>query len=263
MSEITEHEGFRVERDGAVLTVTLDRPKANALDMATSVRLGEVFVAAEADPRVRVVIYTGAGERFFSAGWDLGAANDGEAFDADSGAGGFGGFPGLPNRTKPVIAAVNGLAAGGGFEIAMSADLIVAAEHATFFLPEARLGILPDVGSIQLPRLLPAHIAREMLLTGRRMSAEEAARWGLVNQVVPGAELMSSARALAATVMDAAPLSIAAILDIGRSTAGMTVADAMTSLDTNTRFHAALNSEDAVEGPASFAERRPPVWKGR
>jgi crotonobetainyl-CoA hydratase len=263
VNEIVEHEGFRVERNGAILEITLDRPKANALDAATSVRLGEVFVAAEADSSVRVIIYTGAGERFFSAGWDLGAANDGESFDSDYGAGGFGGFPDLPNRTKPVIAAVNGMAAGGGFEIAMSADLIVAADHAQFFLPEARLGILPDVGSVRLPRLLPAHIAREMLLTGRRMSAEEAARWGLVNRVAPGAELLTAARELAATVIEAAPLSVAAILDIARRTEALPIADAMASLQQTASYRSAIDSEDASEGPAAFAERRSPAWKGR
>ncbi|MEY4230671.1 MAG: crotonobetainyl-CoA hydratase, partial [Actinomycetota bacterium] len=176
-----------------VAGVTIDRPKANAIDAATSIEMGEAFLAFEADPAVRVVIVTGAGERFFSAGWDLNAAGGGESFDEDWGAGGFGGFPDLPNRTKPVIAAVNGMAVGGGFEIAMAADLIVAADHAQLFLPEAALGILPDAGSVRLPQLLPAHIAREMLLTGRRMGADEAARWGLVNRVVPGAELLDAA----------------------------------------------------------------------
>ena len=220
MSEITEHEGFRVERDGAILIVTLDRPKANALDMATSVRLGEVFVAAEADPGVRVGDLHRRRRPVLLCRMGSWRSQRRRGVRRRFRRRRVRGFPGLPNRTKPVIAAVNGLAAGGGFEIAMSADLIVAAEHATFFLPEARLGILPDVGSIQLPRLLPAHIAREMLLTGRRMSAEEAARWGLVNQVVPGSELIAAARALATTVMEAAPLSIAAILDIGRTPPG-------------------------------------------
>jgi crotonobetainyl-CoA hydratase len=259
----TAPAGFRVEQHGEVLEITLDRPKANALDAATSVRLGEVFLAAEADPTVRVIIYTGAGERFFSAGWDLDAANEGESFDADYGVGGFGGFPDLPGRTKPVIAAVNGMAVGGGFEIAMAADLIVAADHAQFFLPEARLGILPDVGSVRLPRLLPPHLARELLLTGRRMSAAEAATWGLVNQVVPAAELLSAARQLAATVAEAAPLSIAAILDIGRRTESMSVADALASLRTIPSYRAAIDSADALEGPAAFAEKRPPTWQAR
>jgi crotonobetainyl-CoA hydratase len=125
----------------AVLTSTA---LANAIDAATSYAMGEVFLRFEHDPTVRVAIVTGAGDRFFSAGWDLGAAADGEEYDADYGAGGFGGFPDLLGRRTPVIAAVNGMAVGGGFEIAMAADMIVAAEHAQFFLPEAGIGILPD-----------------------------------------------------------------------------------------------------------------------
>jgi crotonobetainyl-CoA hydratase len=255
--------GFRVEIDDGVAVVTLDRPKANALDAATSQALGAAFVSFEDDPTVRVVIYTGAGDRFFSAGWDLGAAGEGEAFDSDYGAGGFGGFPDLPNRRTPVIAAVNGMAVGGGFEIAMSADLVVAAEHAQFFLPEAALGILPDVGSVRLPRILPVHIAREVLIAGRRLSAAEAAHHGLVNAVVPTAELLFTARQLADRVKAAAPLSVAAILDIGRRTAQMDPIDAMRAIKDLASYRAAVDSQDAQEGTAAFNERRPPVWRGR
>lgn len=255
--------GFRVDVTDSIAVVTIDRPKANALDAATSFALGEVFVRFEHDPAVRVAVITGAGERFFSAGWDLGAADDGESFDADWGAGGFGGFPDLPGRRTPVIAAVNGMAVGGGFEIALSADLIVAAEHAQFFLPEAGLGMLPDAGSVRLPRLLPPHIAREMLLTGRRMSAEEAARWGLVNRVVPGAELLAAALEMARSVAASAPLSVAAVLDIGRRTAHMDDIDAMRAIKELPSYRAAIDSEDADEGLAARAEGRPPAWKGR
>lgn len=255
--------GFRVDVTDGIAVVTIDRPKANALDAATSFALGEVFVGFEHDPAVRVAVITGAGERFFSAGWDLGAADDGESFDADWGAGGFGGFPDLPGRRTPVIAAVNGMAVGGGFEIALSADLIVAAEHAQFFLPEAGLGMLPDAGSVRLPRLLPPHIAREMLLTGRRMSAEEAARWGLLNRVVPGAELLAAALEMARSVAASAPLSVAAVLDIGRRTAHMDDIDAMRAIKELPSYRAAIDSEDADEGLAARAEGRPPAWKGR
>lgn len=255
--------GFHTERVGGTLVVTIDRPKANAIDAATSIALGEVFAAADTDPSVRVSIITGAGERFFSAGWDLGAAADGEAFDSDYGVGGFGGFPDLPNRAKPVIAAVNGLAVGGGFEIAMAADLIVAADHAQFFLTEAQLGMLPDAGAVRLPRLLPRHIARELLLTGRRMSAEEAARWGLVNRVVPLADLLTTALELGEGVAASAPLSVAALLDIERRTAPMTLADAMAALRSIPSYRAAIDSQDAIEGPAAFAEKRSPQWTGR
>ena len=228
----------------------IDRPKANAIDAATSFAMGEAFVGFEHDPDVRVAIVTGAGERFFSAGWDLGAAAEGEEFDTDYGAGGFGGFPDLPDRRTPVIAAVNGMAVGGGFEIAMAADMIVAADHAQFFLPEAGLGILPDAGSVRLPRLLPPHIAREVLLTGRRMGAAEAAQYGLVNRVVPAAELLAAARELAAGVVAHAPLSVAAILDIGRRTAQMDAIEAMAAIKTFDSYRAAIDSEDARRATA-------------
>ena len=255
--------GFHVDVADGIAVVTIDRPKANALDAATSFALGEVFVGFEHDPGVRVAVITGAGERFFSAGWDLGAAGEGESFDADWGAGGFGGFPDLPGRRTPVIAAVNGMAVGGGFEIALAADLIVAADHAQFFLPEAGLGMLPDAGSVRLPRLLPPHIARELLLTGRRMGAEEAARWGLVNRVVPLADLLGAARNLAAAVAASATLSIAAVLDIGRRTAHMDDIEAMQAIKDLPSYRAAIDSEDAEEGLAARAEGRPPAWKGR
>lgn len=255
--------GFSVEIADGVAVLTIDRPKANAIDAATSYAMGEAFGGFECDPAVRVVIVTGAGERFFSAGWDLGAAADGEAFDSDYGAGGFGGFPDLPNRTVPVIAAVNGMAVGGGFEIAMAADMIVAADHATFFLPEAGLGILPDAGSVRLSRLLPPHIAREVLLAGRRIAAAEGAQFGLINRVVPAAELLSAARELAERVVGNAPLSIAAILDIERRTAAMDPIDAMNAIKSFDSYRRAIESQDALEGNASFAQKRPPIWTGR
>lgn len=255
--------GFHVEITDGVAVVTIDRPKANAIDAATSVAMGQAFAAFEQDPAVRVAIVTGAGERFFSAGWDLGAAGDGEAFDSDYGVGGFGGFVDLPDRSVPVIAAVNGMAVGGGFEIAMAADLIVAADHAQFWLPEAGLGMLPDAGSVRLPKLLPAHVARELLLTGRRMGAEEAHRWGLVSRVVPGPELLAAARELAAAVCASAPLSVAAMLDIGRRTADMDPIQAMPFIRTLPSYRAAIDSEDAQEGTRAFEERRAPVWRGR
>ena len=255
--------GFHVEVADGIAVLTIDRPKANAIDAATSYAMGEAFVGFEHDPSVRVAIVTGAGERFFSAGWDLGAAADGEVFDSDYGAGGFGGFPDLPGRRVPVIAAVNGMAVGGGFEIAMAADMIVAAEHATFFLPEAGIGILPDAGSVRLPRLLPPHIAREVLLAGRRLTATEAAQFGLVNRVVAAPDLLTAARQLAGAVVASAPLSVAAILDIGRRTAHTDPIEAMTAIKSFESYRRTLDSEDAAEGNVSFIEKRAPVWKGR
>jgi crotonobetainyl-CoA hydratase len=256
-------DGFRVDVHQGIAVVTIDRPKANAIDAATSVAMGEVFAAFEADPAVRVAIVTGAGDRFFSAGWDLSAAGDGESFDSDYGVGGFGGFVDLPERTVPVIAAVNGMAVGGGFEIAMAADLVVAADHAQFWLPEATLGMLPDAGSVRLPQILPPHLARELLLTGRRMGATEAHDRGLVNRVVPGAELLGAAHDLAHGVRASAPLSVAAILDIGRRSAHLDPVAAMASLRSLASYRAAIDSEDAAEGLAARAEGRSPEWKGR
>ncbi len=154
----------------------------------TSRIMGETFANFRDDPELRVAILTGAGEKFFCPGWDLKAAAEGEAPDADYGVGGFGGLQELPGLNKPVIAAVNGLAFGGGFEIMISADIIIAAEHATFALPEINSGTLADAATIKLPRRIPYHVAMEMLFTGRRIDAAEAKHWGIVNEIVPAAE---------------------------------------------------------------------------
>lgn len=254
---------LHIESEDGVLLVAVDRPKANAIDAATSREMGRVFLAFEADPALRVAIVTGTGPKFFSAGWDLGAANDGESFEADFGPGGFGGFPELPGRTKPVIAAVNGMAVGGGFEIAMAADFIVAADHATFFLPECGLGLLPDAGTVRLPRLLPPVVANEVLLAGRRLTADEMLRHGAVNTVVPAGALLEEARDLAGRIGASAPLSVAAVLDLQRATSHLPVAEAMAALRANAAYRAAISSADAAEGPAAFAEKRPPRWQGR
>ena len=179
---------------GSILEIILDRPKANTIDATTSRELSEIFSAFNSDSTHRVAIFTAAGEKFFSAGWDLNAAAEGEAFDSDYGVGGFGGFPELPNRNKPIIAAVNGMAVGGGFEIAMAADFIVAADHAQFFLPETRVGVLPDAGAVRLPRLMPRQLSNEIIFGGRRLSAVEAESWGIVNRVVPLVDLIDQRR---------------------------------------------------------------------
>lgn len=258
-------EAVKVVRRGPVLEVTLDRPKANALDAATSRELGGVFTEFRDDPRLRAAVFTGAGERFFSAGWDLKAAAAGEAYESDYGPGGFGGFPELPGLNKPVIAAVNGMAVGGGFELAMSADLAAAADHAEFWLPEAAAGVIPDMGTVLLPKLLPAPLAAEVLIAGRRLSAAEALRFGLVNRVTPAGELLDAARRLADRVCGMAPLAVAAVLDIRRRTAAMTAAEGLALMRSGgvESYRNMLSSEDAAEGPRAFAEKRPPVWKGR
>src|SRR5210317_2149899 len=197
---------IKTRREGAILEVTLDRPKANAIDLATSRIMGDIFAGFREDPDLRAAIITGAGEKFFCPGWDLKAAAEGDAVDGDYGVGGFGGLQELRAMNKPVIAAVNGICCGGGFEWALSADLILAAEHATFALPEIRSGTVADAASIKLPKRIPYHIAMEMLLTGRWLDAEEAARWGLINHIHPAADLMAKAREMADMLSAGPPL---------------------------------------------------------
>lgn len=257
-------ETLKVQRNGAILEVTLNRPKANAIDAATSRLMGEIFEQFRDDRSLRVAILTGEGQKFFSAGWDLNAAADGEDFESDYGVGGFGGFTELPRLNKPVIAAVNGMAVGGGFEIALAADLIVAADHTKFFLPEAYVGVIPDAGTIRLPKLLPPVIAREMLMTGRHMDAAEAWQRGLINAVVPGDNLMAKAREMAEQIVSAAPLAIAAIKELLRDTDGLGQEQAFRHMRDggSSTYKQMLESEDAKEGPRAFAEKRDPVWTG-
>ena len=258
-------EALKVIRDDVILEVTLDRPKANAIDGVTSRTMGELFAAFRDDSALRVAIVTGAGERFFSAGWDLKAAAEGETPDADFGIGGFGGIQELPDLNKPVIAAVNGMAVGGGFELALSADLILAASHARFALPEIKAGQLADAASIKLPRRIPHHVAMDLLLTGRWMEAEEARRWGLVNEVVPSDRLLARAREVAALLADGPPLVFAALKEVIRETAHLPVQDAF-DLVTKKRLagvRTLYESEDAKEGARAFAEKRKPIWRGR
>ncbi len=259
-------EPVRATADGQVLVITLDRPKANAIDVTTSRALHAAFDRLRQDPRVRVGILTGAGDRFFCAGWDLKAAAAGEGIDADHGPGGFAGLTEFFDIGKPVIAAVNGLALGGGFELVLAADLVVAAEHAEFALTEVTLGLVPDAGGVlRLPARLPRAIAVEYLLTGRRFTATEAARWGLVNRVVPAPGLMTAARELATAICAAAPLAVAAVLEILSETEGADVRAGYSALRGGNlpAYQRMLASEDAREGAAAFAERRKPRWQGR
>jgi crotonobetainyl-CoA hydratase len=254
-----------VERRGKVLEVTINRPKANAIDAQTSRIMGETFAKFRDDPELRVAILTGAGEKFFCPGWDLKAAAEGEAPDADYGVGGFGGLQELPGLNKPVIAAVNGIAFGGGFEIMISADIIIAADHATFALPEINSGTLADAATIKLPRRIPYHVAMELLFTGRRMDAHEARQWGIVNEIVTQPNLMIRAREVAAMLAEGPPLVFAAIKEVVRETSHLPIQQAF-DVVTKRKLKSVdvlYSSEDQKEGARAFAEKRKPVWKGR
>lgn len=258
-------DAVKTNIQGAVLEVVLERPKANAIDSATSQELGRVFAQFRDNPELRVAIITGAGEKFFCAGWDLKAAAEGESVTADFGIGGFGGLQELPNLNKPVIAAVNGIACGGGFEMMLSADIIIAAEHATFALPEINAGALADAATIKLPKRVPYHIAMEMLLTGRWMDSTEASSWGLVNEIVAPDKLMSRAGELAQMLAQGPPLVLAAIKETVRATETLPFQEAIDLINAQTleTVRKLYNSEDIHEGALAFAEKRKPVWQGK
>jgi len=256
---------IKTRREGGILEVTLDRPKANAIDLATSRIMGETFRAFRDDDSLRVAIMRAEGEKFFCPGWDLKAAADGDAVDGDYGVGGFGGLQELPGLNKPVIAAVNGICCGGGLELALSCDLIVAADTATFALPEIRSGTVADAASLKLPKRIPYHVAMDLLLTGRWFDATEAERWGLLREIVPQEKLLETVWDLARLLESGPPLVMAAIKEVVREAEDMKFQDALNRI-TKSQFPTVArlySSEDQLEGARAFAEKRAPAWKGR
>jgi len=261
---MSSHGPIKTSTTNHILEVKLDRPKANAIDLKTSRILGEIFTNFRDDTNLRVAIITGEGEKFFCPGWDLKAAADGDAVDGDYGVGGFGGLQELRGLNKPVIAAVNGICCGGGLEWALSADIILAAEHATFALPEIRSGTVADAASIKLPKRIPYHIAMDMLLTGRWLDAEEAAKRGLINYIHPAQNLMDEAHKLAELLASGPPLVYAAIKEVVREAENMKFQEALNKI-TKSQFESVeklYRSEDQIEGARAFAEKREPNWKG-
>ena len=256
-------EHISVEQKDHVTIVTMNRPEVmNAISPVTSSEMSEAFNAFDEDPNAWICIVTGAGDRAFSAGNDLKATAAGGQRGGTPPKGGFGGNTARFDCYKPFIAAVNGLALGGGFEIALSCDIIIAVEGATFGLPEPRVGLMAGAGGVhRLPRQIPYHLAMNMILTSKRITAQEAVQYGIVAEVVKPENLMDTAMHYADEIMRGAPLSIRASKESAVEGIRMPLDEAMAK--TYPGVTAMYQSEDLKEGPRAFVEKRPPNWQGK
>lgn len=257
--------GLRVERSNGVIHISFDRPPANAIDGAISRALGDIVLGFRDDPDLRVMLVTAEGEKFFCPGWDMKAEDDdGLGGSADMGVGGFGGFQDIHDLNKPIIFAINGICCGGGLEIALSADILIASDRATFSFPEVRIGTHAPAAYIALPKRIPYHIAMEMILTGRWFDAAEAYRWGLVSKVVAHQTLREEAWAMARLIANGPPLVHEATKEIVREAENRKFQDALNMVNARqlTTVEQMLTSEDRKEGPRAFAEKREPVFRG-
>lgn len=268
MSEIVH-----LHRSERVLEIVIDRPPANAINSEVSAKIYEACCLLQDDNNLSVGVITGAGDKIFSAGWDLkeiaGMQSNEDAINAALDCpGGFAGLSEFWDLYKPVIAAVNGVAVGGGFEIALAADIIIAAEHVEFSLPEMQRGFLPDAGAVQrLPRRVPYNVAMELMLTGRRMSAAEAKHWGLVHEITPRNGVLDRARELAHHIADSAPLALQALKEVMPAIYNLPLEEAFAETRPGNPklpvYQKMLNSGDFMEGAQAFTEKRPPAWKAK
>jgi enoyl-CoA hydratase/carnithine racemase len=255
-------EFIKYEKKDHIAYVTFNRPeRMNALHPACHVEMEKVWDDFVADKAMWVAIVTGAGDKAFSAGNDLRWTAEHRGEPLMSAKGGFAGITARYDIYKPVIAAVNGFALGGGFEIALSCDIIIAAEHARFGLPEPRVGLMAAAGGVhRLPRHIPLKIAMGMMLTGKHITAQEAHRWGIANEVVPLKDLIPTSERWAREIMECSPLSVQATKEATMNGLGMpTEAAIAKSYEGQSRL---FRSKDAVEGPLAFSQKRKPNWSG-
>ena len=258
--------GALIERRGNTLIVTINRPEArNAVNQAVSIGVGDALQQAQDDPEIRAVVITGAGDKSFCAGADLKAISRGEnIFHPDHPEWGFAGYV-QHFIDKPIIAAVNGTALGGGTELALASDLVVAQASAQFGLPEVKRGLIAAAGGVfRIVDQLPRKVAMQLLVTGEPITADQAAHWGLINQVVPDGTVLDAALELAERITANAPLAVQASKRVALGVDdGAITAEVDAWKRSNREMRVVFTSEDAMEGPMAFAQKRAPVWKAR